>query len=226
MPSPPTEQEIWNIARRTTDIIESNITSGVCVFGGAASSLWADIGRVPNDVDIVVSAEDFDLTAEDIKERIVEADDRYFLEPSRRPGATHKILYCRLPGWQTYGRHVKVDILVPPTLGLPEIRSYDIVYIDRIPVMPLFDLLVMKLQGWWDHRNSLRPDFQAKAITDVGDINALLDRADTENLSYDDEIDAYRHHQEFVDNACTHLRRFVSAYGGNRRWRHLGFPGV
>jgi hypothetical protein len=45
---PPTEQEIWTIARRTTDIIESNITSDVCVFGGAASSLWANIGRVPN----------------------------------------------------------------------------------------------------------------------------------------------------------------------------------
>ena len=45
---PPTEQEIWKIARRTTDIIEQYITSDVCVFGGAASSLWADIGRVPN----------------------------------------------------------------------------------------------------------------------------------------------------------------------------------
>jgi hypothetical protein len=45
---PPTEQEIWKIARRTTDIIKQLITSDVCVFGGAASSLWADIGRVPN----------------------------------------------------------------------------------------------------------------------------------------------------------------------------------
>jgi hypothetical protein len=45
---PLTEQEIWKIARRTTDIIESNITSDVCLFGSAASSLWADIGRVPN----------------------------------------------------------------------------------------------------------------------------------------------------------------------------------
>lgn len=178
------------------------------------------------DVDIVVSAENLGLNAEDIKERIVEADDRYFLEFSRRSGAPYKILYCCLPGFQTNGRRVKVDILVPPILGLPEIRSYDIVYIDRIPVMPLFDLLVMKLQGWWDHRTSPRADFQAKESADVGDINALLDRADTENLSYDDEVDAYRHHQEFVDNACTHLRRFVSVYGGNRRWRHLGFPGV
>jgi hypothetical protein len=173
------------------------------------------------DVDIVVSA---GLTAEDIKERIVEADDRYFLQFSRRRGATHQILYCRLPGWQTNGRHVKVDILVPPTLGLPEIRSCDVVYINRIPVMPLFDLLATKLQGWWDHRTSPRTDFQAKESADVDDIDALLHRADTENLSYDDEIDAYRHHQEFVDNACTHLRRFVSVYGGNRRWRNLGFP--
>ena len=45
---PPTEQEIWKIARRTTDIIQSNITPNVCLFGSAATSLWADIGRVPN----------------------------------------------------------------------------------------------------------------------------------------------------------------------------------
>jgi hypothetical protein len=176
------------------------------------------------DIDIVVYAEDLNLTAEDIKGRIVEADDRYFLQPSRRPGATHHILFCRLPGWHTDARHVKVDILVPPTLGLPEIRSYDVVYIDRIPVMPLFDLLVMKLQGWWDHRVSIRADYRAKESADVNDIDALLHRADAENLSYDDEINAYRHHQVFVDNACTHVRRFVSVYGGNRRWRALGFP--
>ena len=176
------------------------------------------------DIDIVVSAEDLGLTAEDIKGQIVGADDRYFLESSRRRGATHQILYCRLPGWWTDGRQVKVDILVPPTLGLPEIRSCDVVYIDRIPVMPLFDLLVMKLQGWWDHRTSLRADFRAKESADVNDINALLNRAHTEKLSYDDEIDPYRHYQGFVGNACTLLRRFVSVYGGNRRWRNLGFP--
>ena len=45
---PPTEQEIWKIARRTTNIIESNVTENVCLFGSAASSLWADIERVPN----------------------------------------------------------------------------------------------------------------------------------------------------------------------------------
>jgi len=219
---PPTEQEIWKIARRTTDIIGRCITSDVCVFGSAASSLWADIGRVPNDVDIVVSAEDLGLTAEPIKKLIAEEDDRYFLEPSRQRGATHQILYCRLPGWRTDGRRVKVDILVPPTLGLPEVRFYDTVSINDIPVMPLFDLLVMKTQGWRDHRISPRPDFRAKQNDDVDDINALLDSADTENLSYDDEI--YRHEQEFIDKALVLVRRFVRVHRGREQWRRLGFP--
>jgi hypothetical protein len=49
LPGPPTKQEIWGVARRTTDIIiEAKITTNVYVFGSAASSLWADIGRVPN----------------------------------------------------------------------------------------------------------------------------------------------------------------------------------
>jgi hypothetical protein len=240
---PPTEQEIWKIARRTTDIIEQFITSDVCVFGGAASSLWANIGRVPKvcgtsrfpvfltprstitqDIDIVVCADDLGLTAEDIKELIAREDDRYFLEASRRLNAAHQILYCRLPGWAMEGRRVKVDILVPPTLGLPEVRSYDVVYFNGTPVMPLFDLLVMKTQGWWDHHTSSRADFRAKVSADVGDIHALLDRADTENLSYDDEADEYRHGQEFMDNALDLIQKFISMYREGRRWRRLGFP--
>ena len=119
---------------------------------------------------------------------------------------------------------MKVDILVPPTLGLPEIRSYDVVHIDRIPVMPLFDLLIMKTQGWLDHRNSSRADFRAKESADVADIYALLDRADTENLSYDDEIDSGRHEEDFIDNALYLVRRFAPLYRAHRRWRRLGFP--
>ncbi|KAH9970077.1 hypothetical protein BJV74DRAFT_867511 [Russula compacta] len=205
----PTEQEIIKIARRTIDIIQSNITSDVCLFGGAASYLWADIGRVPNDIDIVVS--DYynyydELDAEDIKETIVEVDD---------------LLYCRLPGWHTDRRCVKVDILVPPTLGLPEVYPNDVDFIEGIPVMPLFDLLVMKLQGWWDHRTSTRTDFRAKAPADVRDVLALLDRAETVNVSYDDQ--EYKHEQEFMDRGRTLARRFVNVYGGRKRWRGLGF---
>lgn len=44
---PPTANEIVKIAQRTTDIIQREITSDVCLVGSAAAFLWADIGRVP-----------------------------------------------------------------------------------------------------------------------------------------------------------------------------------
>jgi len=224
---PLTEQEIWKIARRTTDIIESNITSDVCLFGSAASSLWADIGRVPNDIDIVVSEDHWEkFDPEDIKEAIVEADDRYYLKRSRRRGATHRILYCRLPGWATdETRRVKIDILVPPTdLNLPAISASERDFINYIPVMPIFDLLVMKTQGWWDHSTSYRADFRAKKSADVSDIFALLECAKQMNVSYIDEDNEGRHSPEFMSHAHDLADRFVSDYGRPGRWRALGFP--
>lgn len=119
---------------------------------------------------------------------------------------------------------MKVDILVPPTLGLPEIRFADVVDIDFIPVMPLFDLIIMKTQGWWDHRNSDRAGFRAKESADVADIYALLDCADAEKLSYYDEIDQSRHEEEFIDNALYLVQRFARTYRTYRRWKRLGFP--
>lgn len=219
---PPNEKEISKIARRTADIIQTHITSDVCLFGSAAAFLWADIGRVPKDIDVVVCHTGYD--PEGIKQAIVDADDRYFLKPSRRRDATHEVLFCRLPGWRAYRRCVKVDILVPPTLELPEINSSEISVINDIPVMPLFDLLVMKTQGWWHHRTSQRKDFRAKVGADVTDIDALLDRADDENISYQDESGAYRHSYEFMDYALTLARKFVRQHGQRGKWRSIGFP--
>jgi hypothetical protein len=107
---------------------------------------------------------------------------------------------------------------------LPEILSDDILVIEGIPVMPLFDLLVMKMKGWWDHRNSPRRDLRAKEQDDASDVFALLDRAMEENISYSDEYYEDRHQDEFMDLALLHSRRFVSSYGGRGKWRRLGFP--
>jgi len=43
-----------------------------------------------------------------------------------------------------------------------------------IPVMPFIPVLLLKLQGWDDHRMSRRMDLQAKQHVDVGDIHELL----------------------------------------------------
>jgi len=220
---PPTEQEIWKISGRTTDIIEHNITSNICLFGSAASSLWANIDRVPNDIDVVVSEESWD--PEDIKKIIVWADERYYLERSRKRGETYHILYCRLPGWATDDkRRVKIDILVPPTLNLPASSANGTYFIKDIPVMPIFDLLIMKTQGWRDHRDSDRTDYRAKESADVSDIFALLKRAKYENVSYVGEANDYRHSREFMSRARSLVDRFVRVYGKARQWRALGFP--
>ena len=178
------------------------------------------------DIDIVVSEESWqNLDPEDIKETIVEADDRYYLERSRKRGATHHILYCRLPGWASdETRRIKIDILVPPSLNLPTISWSETRTVRDIPVMPIFDLLVMKTQGWWDHRDSDRADFRAKEDADVSDIFALLKRAKFEKVSYDDEANESRHSREFMSRARTLVNKFVRIYGKATKWRALGFP--
>lgn len=171
----------------------------------------------------MVVSDDFD--PEDIKEIIVRADERYYLEQSKKRGATHYILYCRLPGWATDDkRRVKVDILVPPTLNLPTISRSDTYLIKRIPVMPIFDLLVMKTQGWRDHRTSHRADFRFKENSDVTDIFALLERAKQENVSYVDESNEYRHSQEFINLAHFLVNKFVRVHNKRQKWRALEFP--
>jgi hypothetical protein len=90
--------------------------------------------------------------------------------------------------------------------------------------MPIFDLLVMKMQGWRDRCNSDRKDHHAKARADVSDIYALLERAKQMNVSYVDESNEYRHSQRFMNHALALANRFVRNYGGPRQWRALGFP--
>lgn len=94
--------------------------------------------------------------------------------------------------------------------------------IQNIPVMPLFDLLVMKMQGWRDHRASRRSDFRVKVRADVTDIRALLARARWEKISYGKE---YHHHTRgFMARARRLALGFVKACGGRKKFRELGFP--
>ena len=178
------------------------------------------------DIDIVVSEdpnEHFD--PEWIKAMIRRADYRYFLKPSTQHGAKYRILYCRLPGWATdHKRRVKLDILVPPTLGLPKIRASEAIPINGIPVMPVFDLLIMRTQGWWEHRISSRDDFKNKVKNDVYEIFALLKCARKEGVSYVNEVNKRRHSREFIYNARALVNSFVHVHGRHQRWKTLQFP--
>ncbi|KAF8489441.1 hypothetical protein F5888DRAFT_1746169 [Russula emetica] len=91
--------------------------------------------------------------------------------------------------------------------------------------MPIFDLLVMKTQGWQDHRNSDRADYRAKESADVSDILALLKCAKYENVSYVVEANEHRHSQEFMSRARSLANRLVRVNGRAQQWKALGFPG-
>ena len=174
------------------------------------------------DIDIVVHNPYSD--AERIKETIANADRPYFLKLSKRRKETYKILMCRLPGWHAYHSYVKVDIFTSGTINLPTIFASDTPRINNIPVMPLFDLLVMKRWGWWHHRILLREDFLTKVKTDVFNVDALLDRAEEEGVEYDDERAACRHTCEFMEWALVLARRFVRRYRRRGKWKAIGFP--
>ena len=90
--------------------------------------------------------------------------------------------------------------------------------------MPIFDLLVMKTQGWSDHRNSNRADFRAKTKADVSDVFALLERAKFEEVSCYDEASEDRHSPEFMSHACDLVNEFVYVHGRPQKWRAIGFP--
>jgi hypothetical protein len=128
---------------------------------------------------------------------------------------------------QTTFTKVSTDLIPAAPLWLrdiPEILESEIPVISDIPIMPFFTLLVMKTQGWWDHRVSPHTDFRTKEDGDVVDVEALLDHATDENVDYEEERASGRYTSEFMDKALLHAHRFVSLHGRRWKWRAIGFP--
>ncbi|KAI0733340.1 hypothetical protein C8Q72DRAFT_748935, partial [Fomitopsis betulina] len=172
----PTYAEICQVAEKAVSIFSDNGYES-CLFGSTACALYGGT-RCPNDVDLVVLA---DEDTEDLKHLLTEADDQFFLVPSRRRSANYEVLWYELPSNRRgRGRQCKVDILVPgDALLIPDIPSRYIKHKDGLPVVPALPLLLMKLQGWTDHRYSNRRDFQEKELADVEDIEELLSNTGT-----------------------------------------------
>ena len=105
----------------------------------------------------------------------------FFLVPSSNPRNTYKVLWYNLQAASSHLRpqHAcKVDILIPGIMNIPAVRQQDIVYASiqgsSVPVMPFIAVLLLKLQGWADHRVSYRMDLRNKQYVDVADIYELL----------------------------------------------------
>ncbi|KAJ8473054.1 hypothetical protein ONZ51_g8102 [Trametes cubensis] len=171
--SSPTSEEILYVADKAVDTFRDRRLR-CCLFGSTACYLFG-VSRTPNDVDLVVFTNRYD--AEELKEMLVEDDSDFYLVPSRNPTASYSVLWYRLPSSRRRRRKCKVDILVPPTLNIPHVPGRRIKIISDLPLMPLIPLLLLKLQGWSDHRESHREDMQEKQYVDVQDISELLEIA-------------------------------------------------
>lgn len=213
MSSPPTRDEVYLVARKATNVFRVQGLS-CCLFGSAGCSL---IGctRTPNDVDIIVMSNEY--TTEYLKELLVNNGKGFYKRASKKIDATYTVLYCRLSG---YKRSCKVDILIPGILNIPFIASNRIEIIDGFPVLPLFPLLLMKLQGWSDHRASSRSDMQLKQYVDARDLVELVAIAARRGEHVDD---GRWLPTSFLELATTRVAAFVEAHRQPTNWRRIGF---
>jgi hypothetical protein len=213
-----TNKDIRRVARRTVEALEEG-GYRCCLFGSAACLLWGQDCN-PNDIDIVVlNGSD----AEDIKAYLHGANDRFSLVDSDNPRNTYKKLYYNI-SWRT-GLQCKVDILTPGPeggLNIPKIPIRHVKYMGDpgIPVMPFLPLLILKVQGWYDHRRAARQDLRQKVPQDVQDITELLSMADrSDRLRHFDWLD-----DGFIELAYTIIEDFCKKKPGSvASWNFLEF---
>jgi hypothetical protein len=176
---------------------------------------------------MVVMTNQYDT--EELKRTLAMNDNNFFLIPSSNPRNNYEVLWYTLHTDRN-GEHraCKVDILCPGIMDIPFISTEHVVRLQpptkrdmqELPVMPLEPLILLKLQGWSDHRKSPRKDFQEKQHTDVDDIEELMDICveagikphDAHWLDYDFRMKAYDRVNDFVEV-------FPEVWG----WAELGY---
>ena len=167
-----------------------------------------------------------EIDPEHIKDILENEDGRFIRRPSRYRNRSYTVLECCLPGYQTLGRKLKVDILVSGwgNLNIPRISWRKLIDIDDIPVMPILPLLFLKIQGWDAHRTSPRRDFQAKEEGDIQDVEQLLDIAYKQGARVRDHQGTWILRYISYETAWDLTSRFLDAVPSSRRaMSDLGF---
>ncbi|THU99674.1 hypothetical protein K435DRAFT_837576 [Dendrothele bispora CBS 962.96] len=206
-----TSWEVRQSARETISILEDN---GVkcCLFGSLACHIQGMKYRRPG---------------------WPESDGRFYLEKSIYPRATCKKLFYRVTPYRGIGpsKVCKIDVLIAGRdfpLHIPKVPvsciQYSREYPD-LPVMPLLPLLLMKVQGWYDHRGSWRKDHVKKRRRDIADIGKLLEMAVDEECHLDEKIEGIWRLPKWFTNR---MRKFVGEYiehfpHTEDDWSSLGF---
>lgn len=129
------------------------------------------------DVDLVILDNKAQNT-EALKEILRSDDSNFYFVAARDPNATYRVLWYKLAS----GRRCKVDILTTgasTSLNIPRVPDVHVQFRSGIvgndlPVMPLLALVLLKLQGWSDHRHSTKGFEQQKVRADRVDIEEML----------------------------------------------------
>ncbi|GBE84653.1 hypothetical protein SCP_0606320 [Sparassis crispa] len=243
MPSSAKIDEILTVAKKAVTIF-ANRGQPCCLFGSTAcwvygNSALSGSNRTPNDVDLLVISDQYRTAAdcERLKQMLIEGDSSFFLRaPSRNQNADYRVLWYKLSSRpEQRERKCKVDILVPGLMSLPRVpveHITDVVVSPRpgqahqvaLPVMPLVPLLLMKLKGWKDHRDSDQAHMQVKQGDDVNDIARLL------RIVKNQGAFGVRHSSlnwlpdEFVAEAHGRVHEFVKRFPAlAEKWEQLDF---
>ncbi|KAF8608296.1 hypothetical protein BDV93DRAFT_403282, partial [Ceratobasidium sp. AG-I] len=207
---------IVEAANATVKVFEAR-GKRICAVGGLACKLLGN-SRTPNDVDLVLL--DATSSQEEIKRILVDANSQFYLIPARDPSATYKVLWYRT----NMGIRVKVDLLQPGIMSIPDIFPNEIEYKStygrthtQIPIAPFGLVLLLKLQAWAQHRDSTEYRFRDKQYTDVADIDVLLPLAVARRVTFDSLPET------FLREARRRVTEYGRAYPNSRvHWKALG----
>lgn len=170
-----------------------------------------------------------DTSIEDLKAAIAHLDPvHFYLIPSRKPGATYKVLYYRITDSSTVHTVLtscKVDLVFPGTLQLPDLPKAHINWDEGLPLIPFSLLLLQKLQGWYHHRISEEELKRLKQRTDAKDVEGLLELSGTVSLqSSRPWSDRKLFSEELEELSRQRVRLYCSMYPEwTEIWRLLGF---
>ncbi|KAG8750112.1 hypothetical protein FRC12_013070 [Ceratobasidium sp. 428] len=186
----------------------------VCTFGSLACKMLG-VRCHPNDVDLIVLNDD-ESSQEEHKEFLVRTNRQFYLVPARDPEATYRVLWYRT----LRGSRVKVDILHPGAMSIPDFNPSLIDWWgprSSIPVAPFEVVLLIKLQGWDEHRFSDEPRHFDKHYIDIEHIRRLSDLV-PEDCCFNYLSD------DFMRTARECVLSFVRMFPDTKPdWRNLGF---
>jgi len=239
MYSIPSSAQITSAAH---DAISTLTDIGVvsCFVGGMACQLYGN-SRQPNDLDIFVLSSVW--SQEQLKQRLVELNPRFYLVNARNPMATYKVLWYRvsmaqpssslanLSSYRTFSYtsrsevKIKVDILLPGAMGIPLFPTEKIIWNAGLPTAPFILVLLLKLQGWFQHRHSTEFRFREKQFTDHQDLQALLGIACSKSVRILPQArsEAYLS-QDFLVNSLARVAEHIQIHPSCKNdWARLGF---